>query len=324
MIEYLKIKNFKGFKNFEIKDFSSVNVFIGKANTGKTSILEALSYLYETPANRTIDHDLDARGLKISNKAISLGVQQQYEDDAFEGLFYDINTENDIEINTNIRALKLKLSKEDISILNNDPIQKMGKRLDLSYEPATISQSVNLIYSSHKTELLNNIYAQISNDNNKKKEFVDYLKKFDNEFYECELKNDSLYIRTTSLTKAINIKQMGQGVIFYATICALLVRGDKVIIIDELENGLHYRALNLVLKIIFEKANSDGIQFFVSTHSKELLEKTNNMLDSDKFSKDLLSVFSVFKNNNNEIGYIKYSQEEFIKQIDLDNELRSV
>lgn len=321
MIEFLKIKNFKAFKDFEIKDLSSINIFVGKANTGKTTILEALSFLYESPTNRTIDYDLDARGLKNSNKTI-IQESQIYEDGAFESLFYDIDTSQKIEISTNVRKLELTFSEKKTMVIGNSA--QVKKILKPHYEPKSIPDTVNLIHSNHKAELLNNLYAQISNDNHKKKEFVDYLKSFDEDFYECELKNDSLYIRTKSLSKAINIKQMGQGVVFYATICALLVRGDKVIIIDELENGLHYSALKMALKIIFDKAKDKNIQFFISTHSRELLEKANSMLDNHEFSQDLLNVFSVFKNSKNEINYIKYEQEEFIEQINLENEIRSV
>lgn len=316
MIEFLKIKNFKAFKDFEIKDLSSINIFVGKANTGKTTILEALSFLYESPTNRTIDYDLDARGLKNSNKTIQI-----YEDGAFESLFYDIDTSQKIQISTNVRKLELTFSENKRMVIGNSA---QVKKLKPHYEPKSIPDTVNLIHSNHKAELLNNLYAQISNDNHKKKEFVDYLKSFDEDFYECELKNNSLYIRTKSLSKAINIKQMGQGVVFYATICALLVRGDKVIIIDELENGLHYSALKMALKIIFDKAKDKNIQFFISTHSRELLEKANSMLDNHEFGQDLLNVFSVFKNSKNEINYIKYEQEEFIEQINLENEIRSV
>ncbi|MBR7001301.1 MAG: AAA family ATPase [Neisseriaceae bacterium] len=312
MVEYLKIKNFKGIKELEIKDFSPVNIFVGKANTGKTSILEALSFLYETPTNRTIANCLEVRGLKAN-------YDRNFEKDAFESLFYDINIDNHIDIATNLRNLKLKFSRREITRLDDVEVRQS---LNPTYEPKNISETVNLVYSNHKAELLNNIYNEISDDNKKKKEFIDYLKKFDNDFYDCELKNNSLYIRMHSLSKAINIKQMGQGVIFYATVCALLVRGDKTIIIDEIENGFHYSALEMVLNIIFDKAKNENIQFFISTHSLEFLRKANIMLDSGEFGENLVGVFNIFKQKDGATDYIKYSQEEFIGQLDLDNEIR--
>ena len=321
MIEYLKIKNFKGIKELEIKDLSPVNIFVGKANTGKTSVLEALSFLYETLTNRAIANCLEVRGLKANyDRNLPLRTQRIFEKDAFESLFYDINIKNHIDITTNLRALNLKCSTTKPRRLDDTTVQ-IGQSLEPKYLPKNISESVNLVYSNHKAELLNNIYSEISDDNKKKEKFVDYLKKFDKDFYECELKNNSLYIRMKSLSKAINIKQMGQGVIFYATVCALLVRGDKTIIIDEIENGFHYSALEMVLNIIFDKAKNENIQFFISTHSLEFLKKANIILDSGKFG-DLVSVFNIFKQKDGATDYIKYSQEEFIRQLDLDNEIR--
>lgn len=322
MIEFLKIKNFKGIKELEIKDLSPVNIFVGKANTGKTSVLEALSFLYETPTNRTIANCLEVRGLTANyDRNLPLRTQRNFEKDAFESLFYDINIDNHIDIATNSRSLELEFSKKTITRLLDDKIEER-QSLKPKYLPKNISESVNLVYSNHKAELLNNIYSEIADDNRKKEKFVDYLKKFDKDFYECELKNNSLYIRMHSLSKAINIKQMGQGVIFYATVCALLVRGDKTIIIDEIENGFHYSALDMVLNIIFDKAKNENIQFFISTHSLEFLRKANIMLDSGEFGENLVGVFNIFKQKDGATDYIKYSQEKFIRQLDLDNEIR--
>ncbi|MDR2087469.1 MAG: AAA family ATPase, partial [Dysgonamonadaceae bacterium] len=41
-LEQLKINNFRGFDSLEIDGLSKINLFVGKNNSGKTSILEAL------------------------------------------------------------------------------------------------------------------------------------------------------------------------------------------------------------------------------------------------------------------------------------------
>lgn len=45
MLTEFKVKNFKCFKEFEIKNLGRVNIFLGKNNVGKTSLLEAI-YTY--------------------------------------------------------------------------------------------------------------------------------------------------------------------------------------------------------------------------------------------------------------------------------------
>ncbi|EAJ5683422.1 DUF2813 domain-containing protein [Campylobacter lari] len=46
MIKTIKITNFRGLKDLEIKDFKRFNVFVGKNSCGKTSILEAIFMCY--------------------------------------------------------------------------------------------------------------------------------------------------------------------------------------------------------------------------------------------------------------------------------------
>ncbi|MDA3055889.1 MULTISPECIES: AAA family ATPase [unclassified Campylobacter] len=326
MVEYLKIENFKSMKELEISGLSHINIFVGKANTGKTSVLEALSLLYERPKNYAFDNMLEFREQKVMQQQISQYgiIQQIYDDDALEGLFYGKNTDNKVTIKTNLRTLTFSFKTNELK----DPIIgntiHTNQQVQRTYKPMNVSETANLIYSNHQAKILANAYNELIDNNEKKEKFLDYIKMFDEEnkdIYECELKKDNLYIRMRSLQKPINIKQMGQGFIFYATICALLVRGDKTIIIDEIENGLHYSALDMVLNIIFDKAKNENIQFFISTHSLEFLKKANIILDSGKFG-DLVSVFNIFKQKDGSTDYIKYSQKEFIRELDLDNEIR--
>lgn len=65
MITRLRIDNFKAFHNLDIK-FNSFNVFVGNNNSGKSSLLLALSFLsYST--KKDFSDFLDKRHLKIDN-----------------------------------------------------------------------------------------------------------------------------------------------------------------------------------------------------------------------------------------------------------------
>lgn len=46
MISSLEIKNYRGFEHYKIDSLAPVNLFVGKNNTGKTSILEALQFYF--------------------------------------------------------------------------------------------------------------------------------------------------------------------------------------------------------------------------------------------------------------------------------------
>ena len=42
MLEFIQIQNFRSIEKLTIEGFRKLNVFIGQANTGKTSVLEAI------------------------------------------------------------------------------------------------------------------------------------------------------------------------------------------------------------------------------------------------------------------------------------------
>ncbi|MDE2813700.1 MAG: AAA family ATPase, partial [Gemmatimonadota bacterium] len=45
MLKRLQIRNFRGFNALEIDQLSGINLIAGKNNSGKTSLLEAISLL---------------------------------------------------------------------------------------------------------------------------------------------------------------------------------------------------------------------------------------------------------------------------------------
>jgi predicted ATP-dependent endonuclease of OLD family len=60
LISSITINGFRGIKNCELKDLSEINVFMGRNNSGKSSILEALylasaAFKYEEPLGRDVD-----------------------------------------------------------------------------------------------------------------------------------------------------------------------------------------------------------------------------------------------------------------------------
>ena len=46
MLQSLKIEGFRGFQSFEMANLGRINLLVGKNNSGKTSILEAIQFLY--------------------------------------------------------------------------------------------------------------------------------------------------------------------------------------------------------------------------------------------------------------------------------------
>lgn len=62
MLDSLEIKNFRNLKHLQIESFGAVNLIIGKNNTGKSSILEAIMIYVNKGDTDTIYQLLDDRG----------------------------------------------------------------------------------------------------------------------------------------------------------------------------------------------------------------------------------------------------------------------
>lgn len=86
----------------------------------------------------------------------------------------------------------------------------------------------------------------------------------------------------TDDTTPIFFDQMGQGVAqVLALLTILCTQENKIILLEEIENDLHPRALKSLLNIIEKKSNKN--QFIISTHSNIVLKQLGSLPSSKIF-----------------------------------------
>jgi len=84
-------------------------------------------------------------------------------------------------------------------------------------------------------------------------------------------KQPSIYA-DIGLSELIPVSQLGQGFSRVLSIYSSLFLSEaKVFLIDEVENGIHYTALEQVWKGLAEIAEKENVQVFATTHSWECL-----------------------------------------------------
>ena len=66
-------------------------------------------------------------------------------------------------------------------------------------------------------------------------------------------------------------------------ILAISAAPNSVVLVDEVENGLHHSALSKVWKAIGEAARQFNTQVVASTHSYECMEAAHQSLDAEDF-----------------------------------------
>lgn len=341
MLNEIEIRNFRGIKHLTINNLKNINFFLGKANSGKTSVVEAIECGITKDANSLIL-------LSYFRNAIR-------DDDIFESLFYDYNINIPIilsikidnkaykvEISPNIDSKEIIISDDKTEEIYNTELNKLiykvsnngktrnsiisytkkNKKINLKFSNSKIDFNINVDFISGYIydDLSNNLKSILSN-NKKKEQFKLLYTKFDNRIKDIRFIENKVVVELVNLTHTINIKMMGKGFQTYLKIIASMVAGNKYIIIDEIENGMHFESIRILLKNILSLSKEYGLQFFVTTHNKELLEILNDILNDNNYD-DILSVYNTYINNENNIDIVNYTQENFSHFIENENEMR--
>lgn len=341
MLNNIEIRNFRGIKHLTIDNFKNINFFLGKANSGKTTVVEAISCGISKNVN-------DLMLLSYIRNTIK-------DDDIFESLFYDYNTNVPIilyiKINNEHYKIEISPSEQEIEIIISDDkteeiynseinnllykISTVGKtynssisyikkdkKLNIKLNNTILNRNNNTDFISGYMDydLSNNLKSILSN-NQKKEQFKSLYTKFDNRIKDIRFIENKVAVELVNLTHAINIKTMGKGFQTYLKIIASMVAGNKYIIIDEIENGMHFESVKILLENILSLSKEYNLQFFITTHNKELLEILNNILDENNYN-DMLSVYNTYINNENNIDIVNYTQENFSHFIENENEMR--
>lgn len=110
MLKRLQIRNFRGFNALEIDQLSSINLIAGKNNSGKTSLLEAISLLVGAGDARLARNVNIIRGLELESRVSPAMIGPLWKQ-----LFSDLDMERAIEIegeHASHGPLALKITSE--------------------------------------------------------------------------------------------------------------------------------------------------------------------------------------------------------------------
>lgn len=105
------------------------------------------------------------------------------------------------------------------------------------------------------------------------------------------------------------LKSMGDGINRILTIILALVNAeDGYLLIDELENGLHYSIQEKLWEIIFSLVETLNVQVFATTHSNDCISSFQKVLN--KNGKNLDGKLIRLDIIDGKIKHVEYNQEE--------------
>jgi AAA15 family ATPase/GTPase len=361
MYTNFRIQNFRGFKDLELKDLARVNLIAGKNNVGKTSLLEALfihtgGYVVERVLRiqyfRGIHQNINQFGEdapwklllhNLSNDSVTR-LEGHFEDrEGYKVKLKELSQPQEIKTFTDY-ARTNNPNSQDIEISLTDPKLRVLELENITDEKSSkyyLYQSRGGIKLQNPPESPIDVYYLPATGRippNEVAELYGELARIRQEkivlqilqFVEPRL--DSLQIipiqgipmlyGNIGLTEDIPIASMGDGLNRIANlVLSMSSIKDGVILIDEIENGLHYSVQTDVWRAIAKAAEQFNVQIFATTHSHEMIVAAH---EAFKETEDYNFRFLRLDRNREtqDITAVRYSDNTIDAAIRFDSEVR--
>ena len=318
MLKRLQIRNFRGFNALEIDQLSGINLIAGKNNSGKTSLLEAI-FLLSGGGNAQLAVNANViRGLESSFVPVSDPFWKQLFFNLNMERFIEIEGEH---ISHGQLALEIASEQQpttEISLDRTDGISATNffdeRSLIFQYSGPLGEQVKSDIRKSHIRkgrgfeghQPVTNVpfpaaivLSRPSNTHEdatrlgqlRRQKQGDLLLKA---LQVIEPKLQSIEDNSSSgtpmiwgdigLSELVPLPVMGEGMTQIARlVLAIASIPDGVVLVDEVENGIHHSVLPDVWRAIDEAAKQFHTQIFATTHSFECVMAAHESLSQDRF-----------------------------------------
>jgi len=313
MIEHLHIKNFMCFKDLEIPTLKQVNLIAGKNNAGKTTLLDAVRILGENGGSDVINHILDNRNLFKGG-----------ENSTYNEMFNrTISIKHDIEIN-NLHICKVFWKDE-----NSYCYQQWSKGDDESQqflEPIIMAEDpykhTVLIKFTSGFDTLNSLWEKVVLTDAENDVYEIIRDTIQPDLIRLDVGREIVRVRLQDTEKPVPLGTLGDGVYRILLIALSLANAqNSILLIDELELGLHYSALEKLWNMIFKYAKKWDIQVFATTHSQDVLRTFHYVADDAQYINDAQYIrLQVNRKGENEA--IIFDGERLRESLELELEIR--
>ena len=291
-ITQIELQNIRGFVGKNVIDVSpSINLLVGKNNTGKSTILSSVLLVQKTDSLRASDvtrkeqnGQIHLRFANVSQYVSNYGTSV-FRDENYSHLMIALNTTN------NGFARTIFKSDENANYTftqtpGSEPGNLIYPFLSNRKVPA-FDETVNSGTTNSVTGTLTHLYAKLNrlcnvNHQNSKDYQIACSKIIGFPVSPIASPNGQQGGYLVNAFSNILLDSMGDGIPhLLGLIVDLCVAENKIFLIEEPENDIHPHALKALLQLIVEKSETN--QFFISTHSNIVTKYLGGLEDTKVF-----------------------------------------
>jgi hypothetical protein len=329
MLKSLSIKNFRLFRDLRIEPLNRVNLIAGENNSGKTAVLEALFLLF-----------VSGDQFRAFPQAFRSG--QGYPDDYtkfWHWLFYQKSFANP----PHLEAICLDDTAYAVEpLVQAFPYQKYitfqyylggGNQFsinatengegytsgDASGRPQLAFFSTHSSHPGQDADQFNRIAARKGG----RKRLVYLLRVVEPRLQDLQylkLGNEPLVYADLGMEDLIPTTQLGAGFLRLLRLYSEILTAEaKIVLIDEVENGIHYSSMEKVWKGIAAVAREEDLQVFATTHSYECIRSAHQSFSSGPGYDLALHRLEV---SGDQVKAVTYNQTTLATSIDMNLEVR--
>ena len=359
MLKTFSITNFKCFRHFTIADLAPINLITGLNNVGKSALLEAL-FLHAGRFNPIISLNINAsRGLALSNPTPDVMWGWHFLDRNLENTIHlEGTTDDGRQVKLSIASTPVKTPTQAPNAPPSAPRSTAGGSLtaaplhhELVYtytSPNGQSQTNGLTFNEQGIPIpkrpppsLNTAAflparsmfhmedAAILDRLNMEKRLPDILEIV--HFFDQRIKGFSLSAQWGPLTIVVDMEGQqyfmplpfaGEGLARFVCILLHVVQLSPgcLLLIDDIDNGIHYSILRKVWSAIVQMALKSQVQIVATTHNRECVIAAHDACST--LLKYPFRLHRLERLEDNSVKVISYDQEALTSAIAADFEMR--
>lgn len=297
-IKKIHIQNFKSLVDFELDNPKPFCAFVGPNASGKSNIFEALEFVnYASkfgnaaiPFLGGVDSIISFNKINIENEnsetqqvfyisfsdSLSIYLKTVFSDNKFQILHVSAATVK----NVNIR-------KAIIEYVNEENVYENELEIFLDNFSRIFVGKSDLVRTNGESKVLrtdasnlSQIIGQIFQVENKREDFIEWVRILIPEFENIEVKQSNIdgsfeffVYEKSSPNKAFPRHLLSDGTKNILALMAAVYQSSEpqFLCIEEPENGLHPQAIELLVNFFREKCETEGHHIWLNTHSPTLV-----------------------------------------------------